>query len=91
VLCTQVTGCGVDLPAGLPGCAVPTLDRFEGGLASGGISCAESIVIRVPDFGPVEVVRLDDHQSAQACRRALSGEVTSRMRRVDPTDARNLP
>ena len=64
VLCTQITGRCVDRPEGIPGRAVLAADSSEPKLASRGIPCAGSIVVRVPDFGPVEVIRLTDHQAA---------------------------
>jgi competence protein ComEC len=64
VLCTQITGRCVDRPDGIPGRAVLAPDPSEPALANRGVPCAGTIVVRVPDLGPVEVIRLTDHQAA---------------------------
>ena len=64
VLCTQITGRCVDRPEEIPGRAVLAADSSEPKLASRGIPCAGSIVVRVPDLGQAEIVRLTDHQAA---------------------------
>ena len=62
VLCTQITPQCHANPASLPGGVAP--DPANPKLASGGVPCAGTIMVKVPDAGAVDVVRLSDHQNA---------------------------
>jgi len=64
VLCTQITGRCVEAPEGLPGRSVLAQPGTGPNLVGRGVACAGTIVVRVPDAGPVDVVRLTDHQAA---------------------------
>ncbi len=64
VLCTQVTDRCVSRPGMLQGRAVRPPDQAEPNLESTGVRCAGTIVVAVPDIGPPEVLRLNEHQDA---------------------------
>jgi competence protein ComEC len=64
ILCTQITGRCVESPEGLSDRAVLARTGHEPNLAGRGVACAGTIVVRVPDAGPVDVHRLTDHQAA---------------------------
>jgi hypothetical protein len=64
VLCTQITDRCLEKPEELPGLAVLAPDPALPTLSGRGAACAGTIMLRIPDAGPVEVVRLTDHQVA---------------------------
>ncbi len=64
ILCTQITGRCVEDPESLPDGSVLDRSSHEPNLAERGVACAGTIVIRVPDAGPVDILRLTDHQAA---------------------------
>jgi competence protein ComEC len=64
ILCTQITGRCVEDPEGLPDRSVLARRGTAPNLAGRGVPCAGTIVVRVPDAGPVDILRLTDHQAA---------------------------
>jgi competence protein ComEC len=64
ILCTQITSRCVESPEGLPGGAVLARTGQGPNLEGRGVACAGTIVVRVPDARPVDVLRLADHQAA---------------------------
>jgi competence protein ComEC len=64
ILCTQITGRCAESPERLTDGAVLVRTGTEPNLAMQGVACAGTIVVRVPDAGPVDVLRLTDHQAA---------------------------
>jgi hypothetical protein len=64
ILCTQITDRCFESPEGLPGGSVLARPSPEPNLAGRGVACAGTIVVRVPDAGLVDVLRLTDHQAA---------------------------
>jgi competence protein ComEC len=64
ILCTQITPRCVESPESLPDGSVLTRPSPEPNLAGRGVACAGTIVVRVPDAGPVDVLRVTGHQSA---------------------------
>jgi len=64
VICTQITVRCVDRPEALLGRTVRTPAPAEPNLVSTGVPCAGTVVITVPDVGPLRVMRLTEHQDA---------------------------
>ena len=62
--CTQITSWCHANPTSLPGRAVLPPEPTEPKLSLSGVACAGSIAVRVPDEGPVEVMRQTAHQDA---------------------------
>lgn len=62
--CTQITSRCHASPSSLPGRAVLPPEPTEPKLSLSGVACCGSIVVQVPDTGPVEVLRLTAHQDA---------------------------
>lgn len=64
VVCTQITSKCHANPTSVPGKTVLPADPAEPKLTPSGVACAGSIVVRVPDTGPAEVLRISTHQDA---------------------------
>jgi len=64
VLCTQITDRCINKPEEISNRAVLAPDLWEPKLSGRGVACAGTVVVRIPDVGLVEVVRLTDHQDA---------------------------
>ena len=64
MLCTQITRRCHEHPEDLAGQTVLAPDPSVPSLGAKGVPCAGTIMIRVPDHGPVDVFRVTDHQDA---------------------------